>query len=170
MEPVDIYDQNRNKTGIIKYRGRDTLEPGEYIVAVDAFLLNSQKQLLLSKRAMTKKNFPGYWEIGGGGLKAGEDSLTAVVRETKEELGILLNPQKGRLLRTVQNEFKFKDIWTFKVDIAIEDLMFADGEVSEAKWVSFEEFEQYKKEDKLIDTSNITREDYEKSIEFLEIK
>ena len=32
MEPVDIYDCNRNKKGYKKVRGRDRLEPGEYII------------------------------------------------------------------------------------------------------------------------------------------
>ena len=37
------------------------------------------------------------WETTGGSALAGDDSLTAALRETKEELGIDLDPQKGVL-------------------------------------------------------------------------
>ena len=34
LEPVDIYNKNKEKTGKIKMRYRDSLEEGEYALAV----------------------------------------------------------------------------------------------------------------------------------------
>ena len=169
MEPVDIYDKDRNKTGIIKYRGRDTYEEGEYVVVTDALLINSKKQILISKRAESKLKYPGYWEINGGCSKAGETSLDAIVREIKEELGITLNPNEGILLKTVQYEFKLKDIWLFKIDKEIEELKFLDGEVSDAKWVSFEEYKDLLEKDLLVDVNSVVVSCYEKAINLLNI-
>ena len=36
------------------------------------------------------------WECVGGSVVKGEDSLQGAVRETKEEVGIDLNPESGQ--------------------------------------------------------------------------
>ena len=41
MEPVDIYNKDKQKTGKIKMRYRDTLESDEYTLAVKAIIINS---------------------------------------------------------------------------------------------------------------------------------
>ncbi len=38
-EEVDIYDKIRNKTGRTKFRYKDTLDKGEYIVSVQAVII-----------------------------------------------------------------------------------------------------------------------------------
>ncbi len=40
-------DENRNKTGRTKVRHRDTLEKGEFIIGVQAIIINSKKQILI---------------------------------------------------------------------------------------------------------------------------
>ena len=46
----------------------------------------SNKKILVSKRSMNKKYFPGYWEVIGGNLEFGEDFTDCVIREVKEEI------------------------------------------------------------------------------------
>ena len=167
MEAVDIYDENRNETGRILMRGRDKLKPGEFIVSVDALIINSEGKILIGKRADTKNKFPGLWEINGGGKKAGETSEEAVVREVQEELGIDLDIKDAKLLKTVKNEFKFKDIWVFNVNLGIDELNFNDGEVSEARWVTYEEFANYREKEILIDFNNLSIEDYKNAKKML---
>lgn len=47
---------------------------------------------------LVEPTYKDYWEIPGGGVEADESPYTAVVRELKEELGLLVQP--GRLLVT----------------------------------------------------------------------
>lgn len=42
---VDIYNENREKTGKTKVRHRDTLEKGEYIIGVQAIIMNSKNEI-----------------------------------------------------------------------------------------------------------------------------
>ena len=44
------------------------------------------KKILVSKRSMNKKYFPGFWELLGGNLEFGEDFKDCVIREVKEEI------------------------------------------------------------------------------------
>ncbi len=58
---------------------------------LSVFLFNSQKQLLVSKRARHKKTFPGVWSNTVCGHPApGEATLDAAKRRLKEELGLVV--------------------------------------------------------------------------------
>ena len=46
VEYVDIYDRNKNKTGMTKIRHVDTLEDGEYIIGVQLVILNENNEIL----------------------------------------------------------------------------------------------------------------------------
>lgn len=51
------------------------------------------RRVLLQKRSMTKDLYPGRWDTSvGGHLDRGETALAAVLRETREELGLDLAP------------------------------------------------------------------------------
>lgn len=56
-------------------------------LAVGAAIVFDGK-LLIMKRADHDDVFPSHYEIPGGGVDPGEDVLTAVKRETKEETGL----------------------------------------------------------------------------------
>ena len=44
---------------------------------------------------MDKEWAAGWWEVPGGGVRAGEDSLDAVIREIKEETGVDVTEAEG---------------------------------------------------------------------------
>jgi len=61
------------------------------------------------------------------------------LRETKEELGLTLDPQKGVLFqhsaRKADNGHTyFQDAWVFEHDCLIEDVVFQEEETCEAMW------------------------------------
>ncbi len=167
MEPVDIYDKNKNKTGKIKMRYRDTLEEGEYALAVSAVIVNSSKEILISKRASTKDRFPGMWEVNGGICLAGESSLQGIIREIKEELGIDLTGVDGSIYKEYCTNKIFHDIWLFKLDYPINKLNFSDREVEDAKWASLDECTKMEENNTLVRYDDLNCSDFKKCIETL---
>ncbi len=168
MELWDIYDKNRNKTGkVIDRNSNERLKEGEYHLVTEAIIMNNKGQLLLNKRAKFKQKYPLMWEFCGGSSIQGENSLKAILREAKEELGLYLNEKEAIFYKTIRDEKAkdFKDIWLFVKDIEIKDLKFIDGEVIDSKWVTIEEFKKllYKKE--IIPTIDFNEEDYKKITE-----
>ena len=59
------------------------------ITEVAAAVIERPGEFLLAQRPAGKP-YPGYWEFPGGKIEAGEDPRAALVRELKEELGILV--------------------------------------------------------------------------------
>ncbi len=134
----DLYNEKREKTGLILERGK-SIPQGLYHIIVSAWIMNSQGQYLISQRHPNKP-YPGYWECTGGSVIAGESSLTGAVREIKEELGIVLTPDKARLLYQVRRDTMqdFYDVWLFQADVPIKSLKLQIDEVINAQWVSKE--------------------------------
>lgn len=122
----DIYDENRNLTGRLQRRG-DALESGDYHLVVFAWVQNSEGKFLLTKRS-PNKGFPNMWETTGGSALAGDDSLTAALREVKEETGLTLRPERGRLILTCKRENYFGDYWLFRQDFDLDEVVLQEGE------------------------------------------
>lgn len=125
----DVYDENRKPTGRLHRRG-DPMEPGEYHLVVDVWMRNSRGEFLLTKRS-PNKGFPNMWETTGGSALAGDDSLTAALREVKEETGLTLDPEKGKLMLSYRRCDNFKDVWLFLQDFDLADVVLQPGETSD---------------------------------------
>ena len=57
--------------------------------ACAAGILIHDLKILLAKRSASRAFYPSVWDLPGGHLEAGESPQTALVRELKEELGIV---------------------------------------------------------------------------------
>ena len=158
----DVYDSNKRKTGKIAERGVDILENGEYHIVVQAVIINSKNELLISKRAAHKK-YGLMWEMNGGSILKGETSLEGMIRELREELGITVEKKEAMFLKYTKREkhpANFKDFWVFRKDIELKDITFPDGEALEAKWVSIEEYLNMIEKKEIVPTIEFDEEDY----------
>lgn len=167
MEFWDIYDINKKKTGRMTPRLGCKLKQGEYHIVVTAVIINSQGQILVSKRASYKPH--GLkWEMNGGSIIVGETSIEGMIREVKEELGLKFEEKDGVLYKTIRRDNPpgdFKDLWVFKKDVDLKDITFPDGESIDAKWVTIDEFEQMVKNNEIVGVREFSRDDYNKIIE-----
>lgn len=128
----DVLDENRNPTGRTHKRGVPIPE-GDYHLVVWAWIVNSKGEFLITRRAFDKIGYPGMWEVSGGSATAGEDSLTATIREVQEESGITLFPENAELLSTYRRDNSFYDVWLFKQEFDLGDIVLQDGETIDAK-------------------------------------
>ena len=135
-------------------------------MVVEAIIINSKGEILLSKRSKFKNKYPNMWEITGGSCIKGENSLQATLRELREELGIIFNESDAIFYKTLRdgNAKDFKDIWLFRKNLEIKDLSYTDGEVVDSKWVTIDEFEKMIDNKEIIPTVDFTKEDYKKCI------
>ena len=136
MELWDILDEYGNKTGKVVDRNTE-LAQGEYRLVIDVWLINKNKEFLISKRIPTKDPEPDKWNPVCGSVIAGEDSISAALRETKEELGITLDIQNGRLIkRFTAWQTAIIDVWLFNQEVDINSVVLQKEETDEAMWAT----------------------------------
>ena len=133
----EVYDSQRNLTGRT-HRRADPLPPGEYHLVVHVWLQNSKGEFLITKRAPNKGD-PNMWECTCGSAVAGDDSMKAAVREAKEETGLDIKPEDGRCVFTETWGNSISDIWLFRQDFNINDVVLQENETIDAKYATMDE-------------------------------
>jgi len=141
----DVYDSERNFTGRT-HRRADPMKHGDYHLVVHVWLQNSKGDFLISKRA-PNKGYSNMWECVGGSAIVGDDSITAAIREVKEEIGLDVKKENGNCLFTITRDSDVYgsdicDIWLFKQDFDINDVVLQENETTDAKYATEETIRQ----------------------------
>ena len=144
----DVYDKDRNLTGRLHRRG-DPLATGDYHLTVHVWLQHTDGRFLITKRA-PNKGYAGLWECTGGSALAGDDSLTAAVREVQEETGLTVRPENGKILLDYQGWDWFTDVWLFRQSFDLDAVVLQPGETCDYKWVTAEEILQMNEREEMV--------------------
>ena len=149
-EYLDVIDESGEKTGqAVSYE--EAHEKGIRYRTAHVWFLNSENQLLLQKRNSTRRAYPNHWDISASGhISAGETSIEAARKETREELGLDLPDSSFELLFTVQEHVtlnedsyianEFQDVYLVRKDLNVEAFNLEAEEVEKARWISLDEF------------------------------
>lgn len=143
----DIYDENRVLTGRTHRRG-ELIPAGDHHLVVHVCVQDMDGRILLTQRS-ANKGFPHKWEWTGGSALAGEDSLAAAIREIKEEIGLTIHAQNGKMLKTIRRINDFVDIWLFREDVDLSAIRLQEGETCDARLVTFDELLEMAKSEEL---------------------
>ena len=163
MEMWDIYDIEKKRTGRTMKRNDWNMKPDEYHLTVLAIIRRSDGRFLITQRVLTKSWAPGWWEVSGGGVQAGETSLSAVCRELFEETGIDVSYAKGGFLFSYRRDNPsegdnyFVDIYRFDMDITEKDVVLQEGEANDFKFATKEEIEAIARDGKFLHYESIKR-------------
>lgn len=141
MELWDLVDENGNKLGMVINR-EDGQPEGTYHVGVDVWIINSENKILLQKRSSKKRLEPNVWAMTGGSSLYGETVEDTIIREAKEELGINLVEDKLQLVKKYSTGEVFIYAHLIRQDIDINDIVMQEDEVSDVKWVTYDEAEE----------------------------
>lgn len=140
-EMLAVVDDNDNSIG--KARRKEIHKKGLLHREVFVYIINSQKQVLIQKRAEDQ-----CWDHSvGGHFPAEQDYLEAAQRETEEELGVRLDRGdfeelgKERLEKLTHEKInrRFAKIFIVRKDIPLGDFKIDRGEVAEIRYFSKKE-------------------------------
>ena len=156
-EMIDEYNYRGEKIGVVD---KDIAhEKGLWHKSVHVWLINDKNEILLQYRCAEKKLYPNTWNISfAGHIDAGENSIQAVQREGKEEIGIDVDLEKLNFILTNRecikyediNSNEFVDIFLLRQNFNLDEIKFQKEEVHDAKYVSLEEFFDLMDNDKLL--------------------
>ncbi|MDR3264123.1 MAG: NUDIX domain-containing protein [Clostridiales bacterium] len=140
----DMLDKNGHKTGRTFLRSEAAnIAEGDYYLVVHIYIKNSKNQWLMQKRSLLKESFPGEWDITGGAVVSGEDSVTGAMREVEEEIGVSLATENLKLFARIKKKNHFVDIYKAEKDFDTENCVLDPLEVDAVKWVSADELLAY---------------------------
>lgn len=142
IEKLDVYDREKMKIGkIVERKKGEKLNKGEYIIAVQCWIINSKGEILLTQRKLNKTH-GGMWEPTSGLVISGETSAQGIKRELLEEIGLDILEDEIILTKEIIEEREdisfLRDIYVIKKDITLNELNFNDGEVINVKYVTIE--------------------------------
>lgn len=87
-ELFDVVDENGSMQGYTISK-KDAHAEGVWHQTVDVWIYNTEGEVLLQKRSMSKESYPGLLDISAAGhVSVGETRIQAALRELEEELGI----------------------------------------------------------------------------------
>lgn len=142
MELLEVLNDNGEPTGEILDKNK-IHKDGKYHKEVALILLNNKGEILLQKRASSKEIEPNKWAWHGGHVIAGESCIDAIIRETKEELGITLSENQIKLLVELKRDKfpnrQFTTAYYSIRNLKINDFNIQKEELSEVRWFSFTE-------------------------------
>lgn len=114
-----------------------------WLGVVNVFIVNSVGKFLATKRSTILSGNPGKWQTYcGGHLKSEQDWSEACISELNEEIGLTIDQKNIHLIAEGKDEKwrKFFKTYVYFWNGAISDLVFNDGEITEARWMSFEDY------------------------------
>lgn len=138
MEKWDVYDKDGNLVGYTKTKN-DGWNSEEYHLGASLWIINYEGNLLIQKRAASKRRLPNVWCNIGGSVVSGESSRQGCVREVEEEIGIKVNGSDLVLLQRVVFNNTINDDYALIYDLQIENVIIQPEEVSDVKWASINE-------------------------------
>jgi len=113
-------------------------------VSVECFIFHNNK-ILLFKRSDDSKVFPGFWSIPGGHVDEGEDVLTAIIREVKEETGIDVSSKNVKLkYHALHNHLDRDEMWIifgFRVDVD-QNYDVVNTHEGDSEWIDLDKLQE----------------------------
>ena len=141
-EFIDILTPKGQPTGRVALKS-EAHKNGWFHATTHIWLFTSDKKILLQKRALTKKVFPGMWDISvAGHLGAGEKIIDGAKREVFEEIGLQLEEEDlikiGTRIHQVTHKNEIQDnehhhVFIAELKTSVEKLTPQEEEVSGLK-------------------------------------
>ncbi len=144
-ELIDIYDEERNRTGKTVPRDGAFMHEGEYMLYVLAIVQDLQGRYLITQRSMDKHWAAGWWEVTGGGVLSGETSAQAVLREVSEEVGLDVSGESLEPVYAYSNvdldrgDNYIVDIYHFHLDVTEHDVILQDCEAIACRFATWDD-------------------------------
>lgn len=150
-EMFDVLDEHGAFVGEVASRD-ECHRRGLWHKAVSLTIVSRDRQkVLLQLRAKDRKLWPNLWDnTAGGHVDAGEWGYQAVVRETKEELGFMVDPAELVFIGATSSDEvcdsminrHFNEYYVTFLDIDIKNLSLQTVEVADIKWFSVADLAQ----------------------------
>lgn len=146
MELLDVYNSKGEITGRVIERGSKDFGPDERIAVSIIYIENNEGKFLIQKTSQEKG---GLYSSTGGHIDHGENAKEAIIRETKEEIGIDISNDNVIDLGFICVDFPVRFMFYLKKNININEISLDKSEVESIHYFSLDELNKIIKEGKM---------------------
>lgn len=137
MEYLQVFDDDKNLLDEkVERNNKLNLKDGKRFMIVLVFIENSEHKFLVQK---TSKERNSEYAITGGHVTYKDTSLKTVIKELKEELGVIINESQINYFDTIKYPKAYADLYYIKKDLNINKLNIQKEEVDSIIWLSKDE-------------------------------
>ncbi|MEX1111879.1 MAG: NUDIX domain-containing protein [Candidatus Andersenbacteria bacterium] len=152
MEYVDALTSLGKETGE-KVSKKEAHEKGVWHRTIHIWIVNSNGEILIQKRAPGKDVNPNKWGVSsiGGHISFGDDAVVTAIREAKEELDLDIEASDLEYLYSTPHQMADKEgglnvrhideSFLVKEEVELDKLVLQKEEVSDVKLIHFKELE-----------------------------
>lgn len=132
MEKRDLYNIHKENTKNTIFKDEE-IPDKFYALVVLVLIQNSNNEILVQKRSKQKG---GEYGLTSGHPKSNETSLSGIISEIKEELGMDVLPEELKLMYSERNDSDrcFYDLYYLKKDCEEEKMLLQKEEVENVYW------------------------------------
>ena len=141
MVKWDLYDNKFNKTNEV-IDSTEQIPDGKYHYSVNAWIINSKKQLLLVRNTLNQNvHYPGFWNSINGSLESGETPIQCCIKSIYDKIGIQLEEKELQKIDTkLRDPYHYiYETYIVNKDIDINNIVFIDNTAVQAKWIDLHE-------------------------------
>lgn len=148
-EYIDIVDNQGNPTG--KRTLKSIIhQKGYYHHTAHVWFYTKNGDVLLSQRSAKKTICPLIWDVSvAGHIDAGETPIQAAIRETKEEIGIIISENSLEFIGVFESfksygngiiDNEFNNTFIAKINEPISKFSIQEEEVEAVKFITLNDF------------------------------
>lgn len=151
-ELIDIVDKQGNPTGVSELKSV-IHQKGLFHHTAHVWYYTKQGDVLLSQRSAKKTICPLMWDVSvAGHIDAGETPKQAAIRETQEEIGIIISEDSLQLIGVFEcfqsyengiQDNEFHNTFIAEITESISQLTPQEDEVEALKFISLDKFKTY---------------------------
>ena len=141
MSKWDLYDDKFNNTGIIVDE-IDEIPDGKYHYSINAWIINSKKQLLLIRNTLNYNiHYPGFWSSINGNVLSGENPVDTCIKTIYSKIGINVSISDIEKIDTrLRDPYHYiYETYIVNKDIDLNQICFIDNMAVQAKWIDLKE-------------------------------
>lgn len=147
MELLDLYDDSGKPLGTTIERG-SKFENGNIMLSI-IFIKNQDEKFLIQKTSEEKGS---KYSSTGGHVTHGEDGMTTILRELKEELGLDVKENELKTIALVKHPERpcLINLYLLEKDLDLDALKLQTEEVDSVEWMTKEEILSLINDDKFL--------------------